>query len=162
MRPWLLSSSLLMVLAAHGLTQSNQSKDEFKLTEQEKQLLELTNAERKKENLPPFKAAALLCKAAREHSHNMAKQEKLDHELDCKSPFDRLDSVKYNYQRAAENIALSAGEPSMADILKLWMDSDGHRANILSEKYTEIGLGLAKNDKGETYATQVFAAPLKK
>ena len=52
--------------------------------------------------------------------------------------------------------------PSMADILKLWMDSDPHRKNILSAKFTEVGVGIAKNDKGEVYCTEIFAAPLKK
>jgi len=44
----------------------------------------------------------------------------------------------------------------------LWLDSAPHRANIMSESYTEIGLGIAKNENGETYATQVFAKPLKR
>lgn len=164
MRAYFLSATALLVLAAIGGAQPDPKKaGEFKLNADEIKLLELTNAERKKEDLPPLAAHPGLCRAARSHSQNMAKQEKLDHVLDCKSPFDRLDEVKYPYQSGAENIAVSAEQnPSMADIFKLWMDSDTHRKNILGAKYTEIGLGVAKNDKGEVYCTQVFATPLRK
>ena len=147
MRARLVSSSLIFLVAVFGFAQTNQKQDSFKLSEQEKQLLDLTNAERKKENLPLFQGAALLFKAARAHSSNMAKQEKLDHELDCKTPFDRLDDVKYDYQRAAENVALSAGEPSMADILKLWMDSD---AGEFGAQVGRLRRGFCRRDAGST------------
>lgn len=135
---------------------------DFKLTNQEQTLLDLTNVERKKNDLAPLKASSQLFKAARAHSVNMAKQEKLDHELDGKSPFDRIKDAKYKYRTAGENIAMSFPDPSMADILKLWLESPPHRANILNDKFTEIGLGIAKNGKGEVYATQVFGKPFDK
>ncbi len=164
MRPWFMSSGLLLLLAALSFAQSDRQKTPaFKLSADEQKLLDLTNAERKKEDLPPLKANPILCQVGRRHSQNMAKQEKLDHVLDGKSPFDRLDDAKYDYQSGAENVAMSAEEqPTMADIFKLWMDSDLHRKNILSAKYTEIGLGIAKNGKGEVYCTQIFATPFKK
>lgn len=163
MRPWLMSVLCVLVLTALGFSQSDQTKKPaFKLSADEQKLFELTNAERKKEDLPPLKANPVLCQVGRKHSQNMAKQEKLDHVLDCKTPFDRLDDAKYDYQNGAENVAMSADEPAMADIFKLWMDSELHRKNILSAKYTEIGLGIAKNAKGEVYCTQVFATPFKK
>jgi len=162
MRAWLPPIVVMCVLTALLGAQPDSKKD-IKLTADEEKLLELTNTERKKEDLPRLAANPKLNQAARSHSENMAKQEKLEHVLDCKTPFDRLDEVKYKYQSGAENIAVSADQnPSMADIFKLWMDSDLHRKNILSEKYTEIGVGVAKNDKGEVYCTQVFATPLKK
>jgi len=164
MRAWTFSLVVLCLLAAFsGAQPGAKNGSENKLTADEEKLLELTNAERKKEDLPPLAANPRLNQAARSHSQNMAKQEKLEHVLDCKTPFDRLDEVKYRYQAGAENIAVSAEQnPNMADIFKLWMDSDLHRKNILSVKYAEIGLGVAKNDKGEVYCTQVFATPLKK
>jgi uncharacterized protein YkwD len=45
--------------------------------------------------------------------------------------------------------------------MKGWMDSKGHRENILNPGFTEIGIGIARNDKGETYFTQEFAKPRK-
>ena len=133
----------------------------FKLEPVEKTLLEMTNAERKKECLPPLKASALLFRAARAHSENMAKQGKLDHELDEKTPFDRLKETGYRFQRAGENIAFGTENLPLTDIMKLWMESEGHKANILNPDFTEIGLGTSRNDKGEVYYTQVFGTPLK-
>lgn len=162
MRVVLASSSLLLALAIVGSAQPDpKAKPAFKLSADEQRLLDLTNAERKKENLPLLAPHPLLFKAALAHSKNMAKHEKLEHDLDCKTPFDRIDDVKYHFQRAGENIARSDGETSMEEILKLWMDSEGHRANILKATFTEIGIGLFKNEKGELYYTQVFAAPFK-
>jgi uncharacterized protein YkwD len=155
------AASLLTVVTAITFAQETDKKPAFKLSEDEEKMLELTNAERKQMELPPLKANKVLFELAREHSQNMAKQEKLDHELDCKTPFDRMKAAGYPFRRAGENIALSFGKPSMAEIVKQWMDSEGHRANILNEGFTEIGLGIAKNDKGELYFTQVFGTPLK-
>lgn len=162
MRCWPASSVSVVVLALMGSAQEGGNQGTtFTLSAAEKKLLDLTNAEREKEELPPLKANPILTKLARAHSQNMAKQEKLGHDLDCKSPFDRLREAKYEYQRAAENVAQSGEQASMADIMKLWLDSEPHRANILGDGYTEIGIGVAKNDKGEVYATQVFAKPFK-
>jgi len=80
-----------------GSAQERGKKAEtVKLSADEKKLLDLTNAEREKEDLPPLKANAILMKLARAHSENMAKQQKLDHDLDCKTPFDRLREAEYD------------------------------------------------------------------
>jgi len=163
MRCWLPSLVGVLLVGWVGSAQERGKKAEtVKLSADEKKLLDLTNAEREKEDLPPLKANAILMKLARAHSENMAKQQKLDHDLDCKTPFDRLREAEYDYQRAGENIAQSGEQAAPSDILMLWLDSAPHRANIMSENYTEIGLGIAKNENGETYATQVFAKPLKR
>jgi uncharacterized protein YkwD len=163
MRPLAASSGFLVLLALVASAQENEKKKPaFKVSADEQKLLELTNAERKNLELPPLKPNPILFQLAREHSRNMAKQETLNHELDCKTPFDRMKEANYEYRRAGENIAYSGGETTLADILKGWMESEGHRANILHEGYTEIGLGIAKNDKGEVYYTQVFGTPLRR
>lgn len=133
----------------------------FKIDSMEEKLLELTNAERKKEALPPLKPSMTLFKLARDHSQNMAKQGKLDHELDEKSPFDRMRDAGYRFGNAGENIAYGTENLMLSDIIKMWMDSEGHRANILHKDYVEIGLGIARNDQGEIYYTQVFARPVR-
>ena len=61
----------------------------------------------------------------------MAKQEKLEHELDGKSPFDRLSDAEYAYRRAAENIGRNLGDAPAAGLLKLWMESETHRDSLL-------------------------------
>src|SRR6185369_16837206 len=45
------------------------------------------------------------------------------------------------------------------EVVKSWMDSPGHRENILNKKYTELGIGIAADKNGELYYTQVFARP---
>jgi uncharacterized protein YkwD len=138
-------------------------KDEskFEMSKEEKELLELTNKEREKEKLPALEPHPLLFKAARAHAANMAKQEKLDHVLDDKNSGDRVEATGYKWMHIGENIAATDSETPTA-IVKLWMDSKLHRANILGKEFRHIGIGIAKNDKGETYYTAVFASALKK
>ena len=163
MRSFLGFLGLLTALAIVPFAPAQEkAKPLFKLTAAEQKLLDLTNAERKKEKLPLLQPNPLLFQVARAHARNMAKQEKLEHELDGKSPFDRLSDAAYDYRRAAENIGRNLGDAPAAGLLKLWMESETHRANILNEHFTEIGLGFAINGKGEVYATQIFATPLKK
>jgi len=131
----------------------------LQLSKEEKKLVELVNAERKKENLPSLKTNLLLTKLARAHSDNMAKQGKLDHDLDGKTAFQRMREAGYAFSKAGENIAYSEGIFNLNEVMKGWMESKPHRENILNDEYTEFGLGMARNDKGECYYTQVFAKP---
>jgi uncharacterized protein YkwD len=130
---------------------------ELKLSDDERAVLDLTNAERKRANLPPLKADAKLMRAAREHAANMAKQNKLDHTLDGQGPGERLAAVGYKPGAWGENVA--AGQPAPAAALASWMGSEGHRANILGGQFSEIGVGVAADGQGMRYWAQVFAAP---
>jgi uncharacterized protein YkwD len=132
-------------------------KEKFTLSKEEQEVLDLTNKERKDACLPPLKPDAKLFKAARSHSSNMAKQDKLDHKLDDKDPSDRLKDVGYAFANWAENCAM--GQRTAAEVVEAWMKStDGHKENLLS-KHTEIGIGIARNADGIKYWTQVFATP---
>lgn len=130
----------------------------FQMTRQEEKVVDLTNRERKKKDLPPLKPNALLFKAARDHSANMARQGKMEHELDGKNPFQRIKATGYRYRFAGENIAF--GDVPPEDVMAGWMKSPKHRDNILRKEFTEIGLGLAKGKDGAIYYTQVFGHPL--
>ena len=134
-------------------------KAEFKLTADEQAVLDATNAERKKEKLDPLTADPMLTEAARAHAANMAKQSKLAHTLDEKTFEDRAKATGYKYRALGENIAHNYQSPK--DAVAGWMASAGHKANILNADYTQIGLAIAKNDKGEPYWVQVFGTPLK-
>ena len=129
--------------------------EKIELSEAEKQILDLTNAERAKEKLPPLKPHPILFKAARQHTLNMAKQEKLDHELDGVKPNERTRKLGYNTGWVGENIAAGQGFPPK-EAIKAWMNSEGHRKNILDAHYVYIGIGATRNAKGEYYYTQVF------
>ncbi len=162
-RSLVLLSVLSVLTAAPFARAADDEKDPppLKLTDDEKTLLELTNAERVKEKLPPLKANPFLFKAARDHSANMARKGEMKHVLDGKNPQDRLDAVHYDYRKCGENIAYSDGA-SLQDIMKGWMNSKVHRENILDPAFTEIGVGVARNDKGEIYYTQDFGVAFAK
>jgi uncharacterized protein YkwD len=164
-----LASAIVLLLALGATTPGQEKKDEtksdgkkdqLKLTEEEQAVIDLTNAERKKADLMPLAPNAQLMKAARLHAANMAKQDKLAHDLDEKSPADRVKEAGYRYMATGENIAWNPVSPKEA--VKGWMDSPPHKENILDSKYTEIGVALARNKKGERYWVQVFGSPRKR
>ena len=132
-----------------------------KLSDEEKTLLDLTNAERAKEKLPPLAPNALLFRAARAHSTNMAKKHEMKHVLDGKNVDDRLDDVGYDFRKCGENIA-EGDDATPEEIMKGWMGSKSHREHILEPAFTEVGIGIARNDKGEVYYTEDFGVPFEK
>jgi uncharacterized protein YkwD len=151
----LIVSVLVMSCALSAAGQSTST-----LSEDEARILELTNAARKKEGLGPLKIAPLLMEAARAHSKNQAKQEKMAHELDGKKGSDRVKAAGYKYSLTGENVAFGKGT-TVDEIFEGWMNSKGHRENILKKDYTEIGIGAAKSEKGKWYYTQNFGRPRK-
>jgi uncharacterized protein YkwD len=140
-----------------GMTSAQTGRPKDGLSDVERKLLELVNAERKKADLSPLKSATLLVNAARSHSENMAKQDTLAHELDGKGPEERLADLGYKAAAIAENCAVAARTPE--EVTRLWMNSEGHKANMLGENYTQAGIGTAKTAEGKMYWTMVFATP---
>ena len=126
------------------------------LSPAEQKILDLTNEARKQNELAPLKPSAILCKVAQANSENMAKQGKMEHNLDGKTPLQRLRAAGYAYSRAYENIAAGDADVSLEALMKAWLASKGHRENILNAVCTEIGLGIAKDKKGQVYYTQLF------
>ncbi len=63
----------------------------------------------------------------------------------------------YDYRMIGENLA--AGFTSASSVISGWMSSEGHRANILKEDYTEIGIGIKKDSEGRLYWVQIFGTP---
>lgn len=151
---WLVPFAALVSAAAAA---DDKKKDTFKLTKDEQELIDQTNAERKKEGLEPLKPNRELTEAARSHAMNMAKQQKMEHELDGKTPADRVLAAGYKYARTGENIARSFRTPKVA--VEKWMGSPPHKENILNKTYTEIGVAVARSASGEPYWVQVFGTP---
>jgi uncharacterized protein YkwD len=147
----MLTAVLLVALGSPAID------DAPKLSADEAAVIDLVNAERKKADLPPLKPNPKLLAAARGHAANMAKQDKLEHDLDGKSAADRVKETGYKYTSTGENILWNAPTPKEA--VAAWMESEPHKANILGENYTEIGVGVVKNEKGERYWVQVFGKP---
>jgi uncharacterized protein YkwD len=122
-------------------------------------VLSITNAERAKVGCKALKTNADLTKAAQGHSADMAKNNYFSHDSqDGRSPFDRMKDAGYSFSAAAENIAMGQLTPDA--VMTAWMNSAGHKANILNCTYTQIGIGIAKDKGGAPYWTQDFGKPL--
>jgi len=154
------SSTILSCFLLLGpLLPAGEKAKPFQHTPNEVKTFELTNLERKKKDVPALKLNPELSKIARAHSANMAQQGKMEHKLDDKTPFDRLRDAGYKFSSAAENIAAGGDGATMEMIMKAWMESKGHAANILEAEFTEIGVGIARDKEGQLYFTQIFAKP---
>jgi uncharacterized protein YkwD len=106
----------------------------------EAQVLALTNQERAKSGCGPLRMNSALTKAAEAHAADMVDEHFFAHDsLDGRSPFDRMKAAGFKGGAMAENIAV--GYSSAAAVVKGWMNSPGHRQNILNCTYTMIGIG---------------------
>ncbi len=121
----------------------------------QKKVVELVNAERAKAGLKALKMNTELSKVATLKSQDMAKNNYFDHNSPTYgSPFDMMKKYGISYRTAGENIAM--GQTTPEQVMNGWMNSPGHRANILKASFTEIGVGIAKNSSGRLYWTQQF------
>ena len=121
----------------------------------EQEVLKLVNQARAENGLNPLSWADDLADIARAHSADMIERGFFSHtNPDGQSPFDRIKSNGISYRAAAENIAY--GQPDAEAVMNSWMNSAGHRANILNENLKEIGIGAVKDSNGTVYWTQVF------
>ncbi|MDY0406851.1 CAP domain-containing protein [Virgibacillus sp. 179-BFC.A HS] len=112
------------------------------LSEYEQQVVDLTNQERAKQGLKPLKADLELSRVAREKSHDMAVNGYFSHNSPTYgSPFDMMKSYGIKYNTAGENIA--KGQKTPQEVVNAWMNSEGHRANILNPNFTKIGVGYS-------------------
>jgi uncharacterized protein YkwD len=106
----------------------------------EAQVLQLTNNERAKKGCGPLRTNSALTKAADLHATDMVVHHYFDHNSqDGRSPFDRMKAAGFTGGAMAENIAV--GYQSAAAVVEGWMNSEGHRKNILNCDYTMIGIG---------------------
>lgn len=150
---------VLAVLLALGLTAPAQNKD-LKHTKEEQQLADLINAVRAKDKLPAVKADPLLTKVAREHAANMAKQKKLETELDKKSTTDRLTAAGYKWATSSEHISQNRDLKQLDQVVAGWLKGAFGKEQILSDKYDEIGVGIvpaSADPKDGYYISAVFA-----
>ncbi|MBL8091438.1 MAG: CAP domain-containing protein [Anaerolineales bacterium] len=123
------------------------------------EVIRLTNVERKKVGAVAVTAQAQLTQAAQTHSIDMACNQIFSHTgSDGSTPFQRIFRFGYTYASAAENVA--AGYATPADVVKGWMASTGHKANMLNKNFTEIGIGYVFINQGYfNYWTMVLAKP---
>ncbi|MFF4533495.1 CAP domain-containing protein [Streptomyces sp. NPDC001407] len=119
------------------------------------EVVALTNAERASAGLPPLADDRLLCAAAQAHSADMVARDFYAHiSPEGSRPWDRAAAAGCAHRGIGENIA--CGQRSPAEVVQGWMDSPGHRANILDPGFTHIGVGFAGGGRAGTYWTQLF------
>lgn len=127
------------------------------------QLLTLCNDARRAHGVSPLQWSAQLATVAQRHAEAMAIEGYFDHvDRQLRAVGERLNDNGYRYRWAGENI--SAGLGSIAAVFDWWMQSDGHRANILSASFAETGLGYHAVDPDRWnmhhYWVQVFGTRL--
>ncbi|MDQ2086316.1 SafA/ExsA family spore coat assembly protein [Herbivorax sp. ANBcel31] len=130
--------------------------DDIKALEDE--VIRLVNSERTKNGLPALEANWQVSRVARYKSQDMIDKNYFSHTSPTYgSPFRMLESFGVSFSAGGENIAMGQRTPS--EVMDAWMNSPGHRNNILSPSFTEIGVGLAKSEDGRYYWTQMFIKP---
>lgn len=127
--------------------------DQQLLSTQE-EILKLVNAERAKQNLKPLTLDWQVSRVAQYKSDDMADKNYFSHTSPTYgSPFDMLKSFNVKYRSAGENIA--KGQKTPTAVMTAWMNSEGHRANIMNANFTHLGVGYTVKN-GTTYWTQMF------
>ncbi|MFF3013260.1 CAP domain-containing protein [Streptomyces sp. NPDC057939] len=123
----------------------------------ESAVLALVNKERATAGCGPLTANSKLNAAARAYSDTMASSGVMSHTgPDGSTMTSRVEAAGYAWSRLGENIA--RGQADADAVMKAWMNSSGHRANILNCAFREIGIGVHKGDGGPWW-TQNFGAP---
>jgi len=118
----------------------------------EEQVVALVNEQRAANGLKPLTLSTELSNAARAKSQDMHDKKYFAHESPTYgSPFEMLTSFGISYRSAGENIAMGYSTPEA--VMNAWMNSSGHRANILNASYTKIGVGYVADGN---YWTQEF------
>ncbi len=124
------------------------------MSSEEKRILELVNNARIAEGASPLQHDGTLTWLARLKSQDMVDLKYFSHNSPIYgSPYDMLKAAGVSYRLAGENLA-SCGSPDRA--FTLWMDSDGHRKNILNPSYTHTGIGAANSGASRFIFTQLF------
>jgi uncharacterized protein YkwD len=142
----------VQLFSSAGFAEESQPphRGEHHLTKYDAEVIRLVNAARKEAGLKPLTHDSRLSACARDHSRDMAKHEFFDHTSPVEGKEEFPDRAKLFKTKAnAENIAETKGDA--ARVMEIWMESEGHRAHILSTKYRRIGVGHAK-----PYWTQLF------
>ena len=115
------------------------------------------NKIRQEHNLQPLRFNQQLANAAQKHAQYMADTDRLSHYgKGLSRPSDRVSKEGYSWQGVGENIAY--GQLTVEEVMRDWMNSEGHRRNILGD-YQDIGVAVAANKHGQLYWCVVFGKP---
>lgn len=133
----------------------NKPESNASFSAQQQEVLNLVNQERAKVGAKPLTLNKELSNVATTKSQDMINKNYFDHTSPTYgSPFDMMKQFGISYRTAGENIAM--GQRTPAEVMNSWMNSEGHRKNILNPNFTELGVGIAKASNGQLYWTQMF------
>ena len=133
-------------------TNEEQKETSSELSAFEQEVVTLTNAERAKQGLAALEIDTELSKVARAKSQDMKDNNYFDHNSPTYgSPFDMMKQFGISYTSAGENIA--QGQQTPEEVVEAWMNSQGHRENIMNASFTHIGVGYVESGN---YWTQQF------
>ncbi|MDR3559905.1 MAG: CAP domain-containing protein [Negativicutes bacterium] len=120
----------------------------------EQQAFNLLNADRTANGLAPLRINSALTRLAGSYAQDMINRNFFSHtNPQGQSPFDRMRQAGIPYGYAGENLAINASVPQAE---QAFMNSPGHRANILNAHYTQVGLGVRHSSNGSAYVVQEF------
>lgn len=136
---------------------SGSSSNTGSLSADEQRALTLLNNDRAANGLPALRANSKLNSLAENYAQDMINRNFFSHyNPEGQSPFDRMSQAGIRYSYAGENLAINN---SVTSAETAFMNSPGHRANILNPNYTEVGLGVRYDSKGSVYVVQEFIKP---
>lgn len=156
LNPQIKTSSLIKpgdIINLSTSTSTPLTSDQFRYLETE--VIKLVNIERAKANRPLVKENKEVTNVARLKSKDFVDKKYFSHTSPTYgSPFEMLRSFNIPFSAAAENIA--SGQKTASEVVKSWMSSSGHQANILNTNYNQIGVGVARDNRGNLFWTQIF------
>jgi uncharacterized protein YkwD len=118
----------------------------------------LINSYRSAHGVAGVTADKRITTAAEAHSTDQAQRNKMTHTgANGSNAGQRLNVMGYSWKTWGENVA--AGQPNCSNVMTAWMNSAGHRANILNPAFAHVGIGAVKSSNGTMYWTLDFAAP---
>jgi uncharacterized protein YkwD len=122
---------------------------------------DIINQYRREHKLKPLKLNTELTEAAKGHSRDLAKWDRISHYgSDGSNPWDRVKRTGYRARLAAENVG--TGQVSFEEVMKGWKESPGHNKNLLLSDGSEMGLALVQDPKTEfkSFWTLVIGTPM--
>ena len=135
-------------------TNNNTGTTSTSMNNDEKEVFDLINKQRAQNGLSPLKENSELQRVARIKAQDMVNNNYFSHTSPTYgSPFDMMKSFKISYNTAGENIA---GNSSNSSAVTAWMNSPGHRANILNSSFNQTGIGVITGSKYGKIYVQMF------
>ncbi len=153
--------SSLIVLSFACVPLFAHSQEEYALLTSEA-IVEQTNLERRAASLPKYRDNDMLATAAEEKARDMATRSYFSHATpEGEKTWNLVRENGYAFSRVGENLAVKFSDP--ARVVSLWLASPGHRANLLNEKFVDIGVGIAEGvyqGATTTFVVALYATPL--